>query len=47
MTPKRIGDLTVSDGKGLLDNDGLCDNLIENLNGLLKSMAAGQSWGPV
>lgn len=39
---KKIGDLTVNDGKGLMDNDGLIDSLIEDLNNLLKSGAAGQ-----
>jgi flagellar capping protein FliD len=39
---KEIGGLTVNDGRGLLDNEGLCDSLIENLNNLLKNMAAGQ-----
>ena len=39
---KTIGGLTVNDGHGLLDNEGLCDSLIENLNNLLKNAAAGQ-----
>lgn len=39
---KKIGDLTVNDGHGLMDNEGLCDSLIENLNNLLKNAAAGQ-----
>jgi predicted RNase H-like nuclease (RuvC/YqgF family) len=34
--------MTVNDGKGLYDNIGLCDTLIENINNLLKNMAAGQ-----
>ena len=34
--------MTVNDGKGLYDNVGLCDTLIEDLNNLLKNMAAGQ-----
>ena len=42
MTTKKIGDLTVNDGKGLMDNEGLIDSLIENINNLLKNMAAGQ-----
>ena len=39
---KQIGNMTVNDGRGLLDNEGLCDSMIENLNNLLKNMAAGQ-----
>lgn len=39
---RQIGNMTVNDGRGLLDNEGLCDSLIENLNNLLKNMAAGQ-----
>ena len=34
--------MTVNDGKGLYDNVGLCDTLIEDLNNLLKNIAAGQ-----
>lgn len=34
--------MTVNDGNGLYDNVGLCDTLIENLNNLLKNVAAGQ-----
>lgn len=39
---KKIGNLTVNDGHGLLDNEGLCDSLVEDLNNLLKNIAAGQ-----
>ena len=39
---KKIGDVTVNDGKGLYDNSGLCDTLVNDLNGLLKSIASGQ-----
>jgi hypothetical protein len=39
---KKIGDLTVNDGHGLLDNEGLCDSIVEDLNNLLKNIAAGQ-----
>lgn len=42
MTPKKVGDLTVNDGKGLLDNDGLCDSLILDLNNLIKLILNGQ-----
>ena len=42
MIPKKIGDITVNDGRGLLDNDGLCDSLINDLNNLVKQAANGQ-----
>ena len=42
MTPKKIGDLTVNDGKGLLDNEGVCDSLINDLNNSIKLIANGQ-----
>ena len=39
---KKVGDLTVNDGKGLMDNEGLCDSLIVDLNNLLKVLIDGQ-----
>ena len=42
MTEKKIGNLTVNDGKGLYDNDGICDSLIQNLNRLPKLLIDGQ-----
>lgn len=42
MIPKKVGDLTVNDGKGLLDNEGACDSLIEDLNKLPKQLIDGQ-----
>lgn len=39
---KKIGDMTVNDGKGLFDNEGLCDSLISDLNSLIKSIVSGQ-----
>ena len=39
---KKIGDMAVNDGKGLMDNEGLCDSLIVDLNDMMKAMAAGQ-----
>lgn len=39
---KKIGDLTVNDGKGLFDNVGLCDSIITDLNNLIKNAVAGQ-----
>ena len=39
---KKIGDLTVNDGKGLFDNDGLCDSLIGDLNTSIKMVMTGQ-----
>ena len=42
MKEKKIGDLTVNDGKGLFDNEGLCDSLLLDLNSLTKMMMTGQ-----
>jgi hypothetical protein len=42
MNSKKIGDLTVNDGKGLYDNEGLCDTLIKDMNNLLKQLFSGQ-----
>lgn len=39
---KKIGDMTVNDGKGLFDNEGLCDSLIGDLNSLIKFIISGQ-----
>ena len=39
---KKIGDVTVNDGNGLFDNEGLCDNLQTDLNNLLKLAINGQ-----
>ena len=39
---KKIGDLTVNDGKGLMDNEGLCDSLLLDLNNLPKVLMTGQ-----
>ena len=39
---KKINDeITVNDGKGLFDNEGLCDTLIVDCNSLVKSLAGG------
>ena len=42
MMIKKIGDITVNDGKGLMDNEGLCDSLLLDLNNLPKALANGQ-----
>lgn len=42
MTAKKIGDVTVNDGKGLFDNEGLCETLIADLNNLQKLLFSGQ-----
>lgn len=34
--------MTVNDGKGLYDNQGLCDSLIGDLNNLTKAIVSGQ-----
>ena len=33
---------TVNDGKGLYDNEGLCDTLIVDCNNLVKQITSGQ-----
>lgn len=39
---KKVGDLTVNDGKGLMDNEGLCDSLLIDLNNISKHLMTGQ-----
>ena len=39
---KQVGDLTVNDGKGLMDSEGLCDSLVNDLNNLIKQIMSGQ-----
>ena len=39
---KQIGDVTVNDGKGLYDNEGLCDSILLDLNNLMKHIVSGQ-----
>ena len=34
--------LTVNDGNGLYDNEGLCDSLISDVNELTKALVSGQ-----
>ena len=34
--------MTVNDGKGLYDNEGLCDSLIVDVNELTKALVSGQ-----
>lgn len=34
--------ITVNDGKGLYDNEGLCDSLKQDLNNMIKLAMAGQ-----
>jgi hypothetical protein len=38
---KQIGNITVNDGKGLYDNEGLCDSLIVDCNNAVKSLTGG------
>ena len=40
---KKVGDLTVNDGKGLMDNEGLCDSLLVDLNRIPKALMDGQN----
>ena len=39
---KKVGDITVNDGKGLMDNEGLCDSLLLDLNNVPKLLMTGQ-----
>ena len=39
---RKVGDVTVNDGKGLYDNEGMCDLLIRDLNDLPKHLMTGQ-----
>ena len=42
MEQKKVGNVTVNDGKGLYDNEGMCDLLVADLNSLVKELANGQ-----
>lgn len=42
MEGKKIGDVTVNDGKGLFDNEGICDSILLDLNSLQKALMTGQ-----
>ena len=42
MESKRIGDVSVNDGKGLFDSEGMCDLLVSDLNNLVKELTNGQ-----
>lgn len=39
---KKYGEIPVNDGNGLLDNEGMCDSILSDLNGLLKHLIDGQ-----
>ena len=39
---KKIGDITVNDGKGLMDNEGLCDSLLMDINRIQKLLIDNQ-----
>ena len=41
-TVKKVGDMTVNDGNGLFDSDGLCDSIINDCNNALRHIASGQ-----
>lgn len=41
MEGKKIDGMTVNDGKGLYDNEGLCDSLIMDCNNLVKILLSG------
>lgn len=42
MTQKKIGGITVNDGNGLFDSDGLCDSLLVDINNLFQDLVNGQ-----
>lgn len=39
---KKIGDITVNDGKGLYDSEGLCDTLMMDINRIQKLLIDNQ-----
>ena len=39
---KKVSNVTVNDGKGLLDNEGLIDSLIVDVNNVVKDLVSGQ-----
>lgn len=41
MEGKKVGDVTVNDGKGLMDNVGMCDSLVNDCNTLVKYICTG------
>lgn len=42
MEKTKLGDLTVNDGKGLLDSDGLMQSLLIDCNNAVKMIVSGQ-----
>lgn len=38
---RKIGDITVNDGGGLFDSEGLCDTLVNDINNLVKQAVSG------
>jgi len=42
MQKRNVAGVTVNDGRGLYDNEGLIDTMVADLNDLMKCMAAGQ-----
>lgn len=42
MEAKRVGNLSVNDGHGLMDNEGLCESLLNDMNNLFKQLFSGQ-----
>ena len=39
---KKIGDLTVNDGKGFIDNEGMFDSITSDVNTAVKLVMSGQ-----
>ena len=42
MEARKVGNMTVNDGKGLYDNDGLIEKAIVKLNEAIKDLTGGQ-----
>lgn len=38
---RKIGDITVNDGGGLFDSEGLCNTLVNDINNLVKQAVSG------
>ena len=45
MEKKQVSNVTVNDGNGLYDNDGLLESLINDCNNIVKDMASGNYVG--
>lgn len=39
---KKPDEITVNDGKGLFDNEGMCDSIKQDLNSMIRLVMSGQ-----